>query len=166
MNIMLYGTSCAGKSTLMNLLTKFAYQAVPTGTIVRQLYGIGCQNMPVIMQTIIGTLKHDRDYCFDHFYVHTCEQLRDLFGAWPTVIHVIDRRTIKTQHSQDPAKIERKQARFNEQASTIEGFLAANKVPTITVYNTDYGFDLSELIEHGVVPYNTLVIMKPEVIND
>ena len=162
MNLLLYGTSCSGKSTLMNVLTQFNYQAVPTGALARQLYNIGCQNMPVIIQTIISTLAHDRNYCFDHFYVHTCEQLHDLFNCWPTVIHLIDRRTVKTQHSQDPAKIERKQKRFDEQATFIEKWLSANSVPTITVYNTDYGFDLSELIEHSIVPYNTRVMIKPE----
>lgn len=163
MNLILYGTSCSGKTTLMNILAKYNYKPVPTGTLARTLYGIGCQNMPVIMQTIISTLKRTTPYCFDHFYIHTCEQLHDLFKEWPTVIRLIDKRTVKTQHSQSPEKIVRKQQRFDAQAAIIESWLANNNINVVNVYNTDYGFDMSELIEHGLVPYNTLVMIKPEV---
>ena len=161
MNLMLYGNSCSGKTTFMKILAKSNYTAIPTGDLTRQLYSFGCKNMPVIVQNIIANLSKDREYVFDHFYIHTCEQLHDLFSEWPTVIHVIDRRTEPTFHSQDPDKIKRKQARFNWQADEIERWLKDNDVPVVIVYNTDYGFDVSELIEHGILDYNTRVMLKP-----
>lgn len=161
MNLMLLGNSCSGKTTLMNILTKYGYHAMPTGDITRFLYKCGCQNMPVIIQTLINHLKPD-SYCFDHFYIHTMEQLHDITGHWPIVINVIDERTGDTWHSQDPAKIERKQARFNSQLPQICEWLKNHKaVQIVTVHNTDYGFDMSELIEHELVPYDTFAVERP-----
>lgn len=161
MNLMLLGNSCSGKTTLMKILTKYGYHKMPTGDITRFLYECGCQNMPVIVQTLIENLRPD-NYCFDHFYIHTMEQLHDVTGHWPIVVNVIDKRTGNTHHSQDPAKIERKQERFNSQLPQIFEWLAKHKaVQVVTVYNTDYGFDMSELIEYKIVPYDTFAMVRP-----
>ena len=161
MNLMLLGNSCSGKTTLMKILTEYGYHKMPTGDITRFLYECGCQNMPVVVQTLIQNLRPD-SYCFDHFYIHTMEQLRNITGEWPVVINVIDMRTGNTHHGQDSAKIERKQERFYSQLPYIVEWLTNHKtVRVVTVSNTDYGFDMSELIEHAIIPYNALVVRRP-----
>lgn len=161
MNLMLFGTSCAGKTTFMNILSEYGYHPVPTGDITRFLYKCGCKNMPVIVQAIVGNLQQD-SYCFDHFYIHTMEQLRDITGEWPVVIHIIDKRSGHREHGQSPDKIAKKQARFDSQLPVIMDWLNKHStVRMVTVYNTDYGFDMSELIEYNLVPYDTLVMRRP-----
>lgn len=160
MILMLYGPSCCGKTTLMKMLAEYKYTPVPTGNLTRSLYAIGCTNMPVIMQTVVQHMQPG-NYCFDHFYIHTMEQLHDLTGEWPVVIGVLDKRTNPTRHSQDPTKIQQKQERFNAQAPEIAEWLRIHPVKFVFVINTDYGFDLSELIEHRIIPYNALVMKRP-----
>lgn len=164
MNLILYGPSCCGKSTLMRLLAKKGFTPVPTGDITRLLYSTGATCMPYIVQTIISTMKPD-NYCFDHFYIHTWEQLNNKFDSQPIVIRVVDARKNPTYHSQAIDKIKRKQARFEAQSAEIEAFFKAHDITPITVTNTDYGFDMSELIEHKIIPYEELVVQKPEVNN-
>lgn len=157
-NLMLYGPSCSGKSTLAKLLEPYGYKHLPTGEMTRYLYSLGCTNMPTVMTTIIETLK-PANYCFDHFYMHTAVQLRTITGKWPVIITLIDKREEPTLHSQDPEKIKRKRARFDAQSAEISKFIIDNKLPVVNVTHLATGFDVSELIEHKLISYDAPTVL-------
>lgn len=157
MNIMLLGNTGCGKSTLAKLLSdRHGFRHVNTGKLTRLMASFGCNNLPILVQDMIKTMSPADTHVFDHFYMHTWEQLNDLFGR-PIVVLVEDRRSCPkdTQH--------RKYRRFIGQLPEIYKFLRDKEIIPIRVYNTDYGFDVSELINAGILPFGELAMIRPEV---
>lgn len=153
MNLMIYGNSGSGKTALGTILAKYGYIHINTGHITRLMAEMDCHNLPVIVQTMVGTMDTGKDHCFDHFYIHTYEQLRDM-GIPPVVIRLVDRRSITVERTA-------KRARWEWQDPEITSYLDKVKAKTVAVYNTDYGFDLSELIRGGYLPFNAFAVEKP-----
>lgn len=154
MNIMIYGNSGSGKTTLASILKKYGYVHINTGQITRLMADMDCHNLPVIVQTMVSTMDTTKDHCFDHFYIHTYEQLRDL-GMTPAVVYLADNRGIGHLNTT-------KRERWKCQDLKIIDYLHAVKATIIKVYNTDYGFDLSELIRAGYLPFNAFAMERPE----
>lgn len=154
MNIMIYGNSGSGKTTLATILKKYGYVHINTGQITRLMADMDCHNLPVIVQTMVSTMDTNKDHCFDHFYIHTYEQLRDL-GMTPAVVCLVDNRSI--DHSDTD-----KRTRWECQDSEIVTYLDKVKATIIKVYNTDYGFDLSELIRAKYLPFNAFAMERPK----
>ncbi|WP_407448664.1 AAA family ATPase [Fibrobacter sp.] len=154
MNIMIYGNSGSGKTTLATILKKkYGYVHINTGQITRLMADMDCHNLPVIVQTMVSTMDTNKDHCFDHFYIHTYEQLCDL-GMTPAVICLVDNRTI--DHA-DTSKRER----WLCQDPEIVAYLDKVGATVIKVYNTDYGFDVSELIRAKYLPFNAFAMERP-----
>lgn len=154
MNIMIYGNSGSGKTTLASILKKYGYVHINTGQITRLMADMDCHNLPVIVQTMVSTMDTTKDHCFDHFYIHTYEQLRDL-GMTPAVVCLLDKRTV--DHSDTD-----KRERWECQNPEIVTYLDKIKATVIKVYNTDYGFDLSELIRAKYLPFNAFAMERPK----
>lgn len=154
MNIMIYGNSGSGKTTLATILKKYGYIHINTGQITRLMADMDCHNLPVIVQSMVSTMDTNKDHCFDHFYIHTYEQLRDL-GMTPAVVCLVDTRTI--DHADT-----KKRDRWLCQNHEIVTYLDKAKATVIKVYNTDYGFDISELISAGYLPFNAFAMERPE----
>lgn len=154
MNIMIYGNSGSGKTTLATILKKYGYVHINTGQITRLMADMDCHNLPVIVQTMVSTMDTTKDHCFDHFYIHTYEQLRDL-GMTPAVVCLVDNRNI--DHSDT-----KKRERWLWQDPEIVAYLDKVKAAVIKVYNTDYGFDISELIRAKYLPFNAFAMERPE----
>ena len=158
MNIMLLGNTGSGKSTLADLLaSRHNFKHVNTGKLTRMMASFGCNNLPILVQDMIKTMSPNDNHIFDHFYMHTYKQLADLFGK-PIVVFVEDRRTKRIPVD------ERKHQRFMAQLPTIHEFMLMNDIVPIKVYNTDYGFDVSELIRARILPFNEFAVIKPEVV--
>lgn len=153
MNLMIYGNSGSGKTTLGTILAKYGYIHINTGHITRLMAEMDCHNLPIIVQTMVATMDTAKNHCFDHFYIHTYEQLRDL-GVAPVVITLADRRRVTVKQTD-------KRDRWECQDPIIAGYLDKVKAKTVMVYNTDYGFDLSELIRGGYLPFNAFAVEKP-----
>lgn len=153
MNLMIYGNSGSGKTTLGTILAKYGYIHINTGHITRLMAEMDCHNLPVIVQTMVSTMDTGKNHCFDHFYIHTYEQLRDM-GITPVVVMLVDRRSTDAKHTI-------KRARWKYQDRAIVSYLDKVKANTVVVYNTDYGFDLSELIRGGCLPFNAFAVEKP-----
>lgn len=153
MNIMIYGNSGSGKTTLGTILAKYGYIHINTGHITRLMAEMDCHNLPVIVQTMVATMDIGKNHCFDHFYIHTYEQLRDM-SVPPVVIMLVDRRSVTVERTA-------KRDRWDWQDPAIVGYLGKVKAKTVTVYNTDYGFDLSELIRGGYLPFTAFAVEKP-----
>ena len=154
MNIILFCNSGSGKSTLAKLLSEYGYCHINTGEITRMMAKMDVHNLPVVVQTMIATMDFSKSHVFDHFYIHTYEQLRDL-GANPIVVAVMDRRTEKPP-------INKKRHRFHEQLPKILTYFDKVHIKPIEVINTDYGFDVSELINAGILPFECMAMLKPE----
>lgn len=154
MNLMIYGNSGSGKTTLGTILAKYGYIHINTGHITRLMAEMDCHNLPVIVQTMVSTMDFTKSHCFDHFYIHTYEQLRDLDEP-PVVIVLVDRRAVDTKQTD-------KRDRWMRQDPTIASYLDKAKAKIVKVYNTDYGFDLSELIRDGYLPFNAFAMEKPQ----
>ena len=154
MNIMIYGNSGSGKTTLATILKKYGYVHINTGQITRLMADMDCHNLPVIVQTMVSTMDTTKDHCFDHFYIHTYEQLRDL-GMTPVVVCLVDNRNIDHPDT-------KKRERWLWQDSEIVAYLDKVKATIIKVYNTDYGFDISELIRAKYLPFNAFAMECPE----
>lgn len=160
MNIMLFGNTGSGKSTLAKLLaSRHNFKHVNTGRLTRMMASFGCRNLPILVQDMIKTMNPNDDHIFDHFYMHTYKQLDDLFGP-PIVVAVEDRRT-----KREPVDSYKYQ-RFIDQLPRIHMFMATNRIVPIKVYNTDYGFDVSELIRADILPFSEFAVLKPEVPNE
>lgn len=153
MNLMIYGNSGSGKTTLGTILAKYGYIHINTGHITRLMAEMDCHNLPVIVQTMVGTMDPAKNHCFDHFYMHTYEQL-NVMGVRPTVIVLIDRRSGTVDRTI-------KRDRWEYQDPAIVSYLDKVKANIVTVYNTDYGFDLSELIRGGYLPFTAFAMEKP-----
>lgn len=154
MNIMIYGNSGSGKTTLAIILKKYGYVHINTGQITRLMADMDCHNLPVIVQTMVSTMDTTKAHCFDHFYIHTYEQLRDL-GMTPAVVCLVDSRSIDHPDT-------KKRERWLCQDPEIAAYLDKIGATIIKVYNTDYGFDLSELIRTGYLPFNAFAMERPE----
>lgn len=154
MNIMIYGNSGSGKTTLATILKKYGYVHINTGQITRLMADMDCHNLPVIVQTMVSTMDTTKDHCFDHFYIHTYEQLRDL-GMTPAVVYLVDKRTINHGDTN-------KRERWLCQDPEIVTYLDKAEVRVIKVYNTDYGFDISELIRAKYLPFNAFAVERPK----
>ena len=153
MNIIIYGNSGSGKSTFAARLSARhpTFKHINTGEITRMMARFGCHNLPVLVQTIIDSLDFDDNHIFDHFYMHTWHQLYENFGT-PIVVEMID----KTSR---PKRDSRKTERFEAQHREIQEFFVRHSIKPIKVYNTDYGFDVSELINAGVLPFSELAVI-------
>jgi adenylate kinase family enzyme len=154
MNIMIYGNSGSGKTTLATILKKYGYVHINTGQITRLMADMDCHNLPVIVQTMVSTMDTTKDHCFDHFYIHTYEQLRDL-GMTPAIACLVDNRTIDHSNTN-------KRERWQCQDHEIVTYLDKVGATVIKVYNTDYGFDLSELIRTKYLPFNAFAMERPK----
>lgn len=154
MNIMIYGNSGSGKTTLATILKKYGYVHINTGQITRLMADMDCHNLPIIVQTMVSTMDTTKDHCFDHFYIHTYEQLRDL-GMTPAVVCLVDSRSIDHPDT-------KKRVRWQRQDTEIVDYLNKIGATVIKVYNTDYGFDLSELIRAEYLPFNAFAMERPE----
>lgn len=153
MNIMIYGNSGSGKTTLGKILARHGYVHINTGEITRMMAAMDCHNLPVIVQSMVESMNKDKHHCFDHFYIHTYKQLCDL-DMHPLVVELIDKRSVT--HTNNI-----KRDRWITQSDTIEAFFERNVVRRVKVYNTDYGFDLSELIKSGYLPFDTFAMEEP-----
>lgn len=154
MNILLYGNTGSGKSTLAKTLcAKYPFKHVNTGALTRMMASFGCSNLPVLVQDMIKSMDVRDSHIFDHFYMHTWEQLTDLFGR-PYVVTVVDNRTTRLPVSEEKHK------RFLAQHCEISKFMEVHDIHPIIVYNTDYGFDVSELIRNGILPFNEYAVIK------
>lgn len=154
MNILLYGNTGSGKSTLAKTLcAKYPFKHVNTGILTRMMASFGCSNLPVLVQDMIKSMNERDSHIFDHFYMHTWEQLTDLFGR-PYVVSIIDNRTVRQPVS------EKKHRRFLTQHREIANFMKVHDIHPIIVYNTDYGFDVSELIKNGILPFDEYAVIK------
>lgn len=153
MNIMIYGNSGSGKTTLGKILARYGYVHINTGEITRMMAAMDCHNLPVIVQAMVESMDRNKRHCFDHFYIHTYKQLRDL-GMEPLVVELLDKRSVTHTNSA-------KRDRWATQSESIEGFFSLNEVKRVKVYNTDYGFDLSELIKAGYLPFDTFAMEEP-----
>lgn len=154
MNIMIYGNSGSGKTTLATILKKYGYAHINTGQITRLMADMDCHNLPVIVQAMVATMDTSKDHCFDHFYIHTYEQLRDL-GMTPAVICLVDNRTVSHPDTN-------KRERWQCQDPEIVTYLDKVGATIIKVYNTDYGFDLSELIRAKYLPFDAFAMERPK----
>lgn len=163
--LMLFGNSCSGKSTLAKFLQMAGYIYVPTGDITRQLEKAGASNMPYLWTTIISTLDVSKSHVFDHFYMHTMHQLKDMSGDWPIVIEVIDKRSATTLNAHSELSAPAKQRRYDMQYAGIIDWLKQIKVKPVRVINMDTGFDISELIKAGIVSFNLPPVISFEDIN-
>lgn len=160
MNIMLLGNTGSGKSTLASLLaSRHNFKHVNTGRLTRMMASFGCNNLPILVQDMIKTMSPNDNHIFDHFYMHTWQQLTDLFGE-PVVVIVEDRRSGARDINA------RKSKRFTKQLPTIYRFMCEHHIVPIKVYNTDYGFDVSELIRADILPFSEFAVLKPEVPNE
>ena len=155
MNLIIYGNSGSGKTTLAKLLSNEGYCHINTGDITRLMAAMDCHNLPVIVQSMVASMS-DKPHVFDHFYIHTYEQIADIFGAAPVVIKLIDERSVSHDTN-------RKRRRFAVQEPKIEYYLKHASAKVVTVYNTDYGFDVSELINEGYLPFDTFAVIKPKI---
>lgn len=160
MNIMLLGNTGSGKSTLANLLaSRHNFKHVNTGRLTRMMASFGCNNLPILVQDMIKTMSPNDNHIFDHFYMHTWQQLTDLFGE-PVVVIIEDRRSGARDTNA------RKSKRFVKQLPTIYRFMCEHHIVPIKVYNTDYGFDVSELIRAGILPFDEFAMLEPEEQNE
>lgn len=153
--LMLYGPSGCGKTTLATIIAKYGYIHVNTGDITRLMAAQGCHNLPVIVQTMIDTMDFSKSHVFDHFYMHTWKQLNVKTDV--VVIEILDVR-------KDPAHMplaSDKRTRWFDQDPAIRKFITDNKIEVIKVYNTDYGFDVSELIRCGLLPFDAFPVEAP-----
>ena len=162
MNLILLGNTCSGKSTLAKFLEMAGYVYMPTGDITRQLIKAGAHNLPYIWSTIIGTIDVKVNHVLDHFYLHTMRQLKDMTGQWPVVIEVIDKRTKPTLNAHSELKAPDKIRRYDAQYAGIIDYLGQIKVTPVRVINMDTGFDISELINAGIVPFNLPPVISME----
>ena len=140
MNIMLLGNTGSGKSTLAGLLaSRHNFKHVNTGSLTRMMASFGCNNLPILVQDMIKTMSHNDNHIFDHFYMHTWQQLTDLFGE-PVVVIIEDRRSGARDYR----------------------FMCEHHIIPIKVYNTDYGFDVSELIRADILPFDEFPMLELE----
>lgn len=151
MNLIIYGNSGNGKTTLARYLADYGYIHVNTGDITRLMASQDCHNLPVIVQAMVASMDWSKPHVFDHFYIHTYRQICGLTNP-PVVVRLIDKRSV--DHDDTP-----KRRRFEEQAPTIEKFLDRVAAIVIPVYNTDYGFDVSELIKCGALPFSAFAML-------
>jgi hypothetical protein len=87
--------------------------------------------------------------------MHTWKQLNAKTDV--VVIEIVDVR-------KDPAHIplaSNKRTRWFQQDPAIRKFIADNKIEVIKVYNTDYGFDISELIRCDLLPFSAFPVETP-----
>lgn len=160
MNIMLLGNTGSGKSTLAGLLaSRHNFKHVNTGRLTRMMASFGCNNLPILVQDMIKTMSPNDNHIFDHFYMHTWQQLDDLFGE-PVVVVIEDRRSGARDINHC------KSNRFAKQLPTIYRFMCEHHIVPIKVYNTDYGFDVSELIRANILPFDEFAMLKPEDSNE
>lgn len=152
MNLIIYGNSGSGKTTLARLLSDWGYCHINTGKITRLMAEMDCHNLPLIVQQMIASMDRSKAHVFDHFYIHTYNQLVDL-DMDPVVIILEDRRSIT--HTMTS-----KRERFLRQHNEIETFLSDKEC--VTVYNTDWGFDVSELIRMRALPFECKAVLIPK----
>ena len=150
MNIMIYGNSGSGKTTLAKILARHGYTHINTGEITRMMAAMDCHNLPVIVQAMVDSMNPRVHHCFDHFYMHTFNQLCDR-DMEPLVIDLVDKRSITHEET-------RKRSRWIKQDPAIRRFMSEGRIHVVKVYNTDYGFDLSELISNGYLPFDTFAM--------
>lgn len=153
--LMLYGPSGCGKTTLAKIISRYGYIHVNTGDITRLMAVQGCHNLPVIVQMMIDTMDFGKSHVFDHFYMHTWKQLSAKTDV--VVIEILDVR-------KDPAHMSvasDKRTRWFRQDPAIRTFIIDNKIEVVKVYNTDYGFDVSELIRRGLFPFDAFPVETP-----
>lgn len=151
MNLMIYGNSGNGKTTLAKLLTAYKYIHVNTGDITRLMASQDCHNLPVIVQAMVASMDWSKPHVFDHFYIHTYRQICRLTQP-PVIVRLIDNRSV--DHDDTP-----KRKRFVAQAPIIEEYFKAAHATIVSVYNTDYGFDVSELIKCGALPFDAFAVL-------
>lgn len=160
-HLIIYGKPFSGKSTLCRLLAKYAgYTAFLTGDLTRAMRSAGIESLPTIMRAALDNLKPG-NYCHDHLYVHTLRQLVDR-GDKVIVVKLVDteRRPFPDKYAD---KLSAKVRRFEAQREFVSHALAQMPfVPVIKVTNGPNGFDLSNLIEAGVVPFECPVVLAPE----
>lgn len=160
-HLIIYGKPYSGKSTLCKLLGKYAgYTPLLTGDLTRSMRRAGMTALPTIMSVAMDTLKPGQ-YCHDHLYVHTLRQLVDS-GADVAVVYLRDlvRRPFPARHAD---KLTAKVQRWEAQRGFVEAALAQlPSVEVLTVHNGPNGFDLSNLIESGWVPFECPVVLSPE----
>lgn len=155
-NLMLYGPSGSGKTTLAKLLAMAGhYIHVNTGEITRLMHSADCHNLPKIVQDMVYSMDPAKAHVFDHFYVHTYRQLAAHCGGPLHVIEVIEGRT-------EPKILDSlKRRRWFEQDKFIRQWFCQMKIEPIKVNRLDFGYDVSELISHGILPYETLPVLNP-----
>lgn len=158
MNLIIYGPSNSGKTTLTNLLAGAGYKPMLTGDITRMLDSFGVTNMPYVVDTLVECLKPN-DYCFDHYYVHTHKQLKDKGPV--CVIRLVDKRPKTRINEHSEGKLQFKVERWNFQKSAIDNYLLS-ETDIVTVYHLERGFDISELIRRGLVGPNSMPVISPD----
>lgn len=155
-NLMLYGPSGSGKTTLAKLLAMTGhYIHVNTGEITRLMHSADCHNLPKIVQDMVYSMDPGKAHVFDHFYVHTYRQLAVHCGGPLHVIEIVEGRT-------EPQILNSiKRQRWFEQDKFIRQWFNQVKIDPIKVVRLDFGYDVSELISHGILPYETLPVLNP-----
>lgn len=160
-HLVIYGKPFSGKSTLCRLLTRYAgYTPLLTGDLTRDMRRAGIESLPTVMRTALDNLKPGK-YCHDHLYVHTLRQLVDR-GDGVAVVKLVDteRRPFPDKYAD---KLSAKVRRFEAQREYVAHALAQMPfVPVVKVTNGPNGFDLSNLIDAGLVPFECPVVLAPE----
>lgn len=160
-HLIIYGKPFSGKSTLCRLLAKYAgYTPLLTGDLTRAMRRSGIQSLPTVMRTALDNLKPGR-YCHDHLYVHTLRQLVDK-GDTVSVVRLVDteRRPFPARHAD---KLADKTYRFNAQSDFVEHALAhLPDIQCVKVTNGPQGFDVSNLVDAGLVPFDCPVVLSVE----